>query len=665
LKLFEENRSELLKKLSEIKNLRKELSCLQSEVENAEKSYKLSKINRILELIKAKEKQIANLNMPFHEARFIIERLTSEKKEVENHLTKVRELQNIVDSANKNILPISLSEVNELNLKLSEKENLESNISELNCLSKSQDLEDKICDLKQSTQLFDMFGADFYHELSSAFNEYKKFKADLEQFKEKEVSLEISSKTTESKILSDKEKLDKISADFKTGKSRTVFFEIANLFIMIASLCAGIFMNIPAIPVTYAVLFAVFCGCGWLYLKNIKKNMNLAADNVRDLQKDYDEKCMRELSDNQAKISNALISAGNIESSVQKKLSGRVEAEKASLAEVEKIISEMLRLKNCSSVQDYYEKYAEFQSNSKIQTSYREALKEFKNIESDFINDVSKYFKARDFSEAVLWLKNSALRNYEIETLEREIKLELSALGLENSGKEFLSEYAESLRSEINEKTKLSLAELEEARKIIGFLKNLGLEEKYIEIQKGIKNPTENTENLSRTLSDQKAKLSDMKIYLESLQVALSAIEESSDELRKNFNPELNARASEIFSCLTDGKYNRLHVGKDYGILVNNDMIDRGCDNFSSGTVDQAYLALRIAVSEMISDKDRPPLILDDIFMQYDNSRLNNALEFLKEYSLNKSGCQVIIFTCHKHVADSALNKNLMVSYAE
>jgi uncharacterized protein YhaN len=105
---------------------------------------------------------------------------------------------------------------------------------------------------------------------------------------------------------------------------------------------------------------------------------------------------------------------------------------------------------------------------------------------------------------------------------------------------------------------------------------------------------------------------------------------------------------------------------KDYGILIDNDTIDRSCDDFSSGPIDQAYLSLRIAISELISAETRAPIILDDVFMQYDDNRISKALEFLKDYSLKIQGsCHIIIFTCHKHIADMASAKGISLIDAD
>lgn len=53
-------------------------------------------------------------------------------------------------------------------------------------------------------------------------------------------------------------------------------------------------------------------------------------------------------------------------------------------------------------------------------------------------------------------------------------------------------------------------------------------------------------------------------------------------------------------------------------------------DQVSSGTMDQIYLALRLAAAKLIQDgKQEMPLIFDDSFVLYDDERLRTALKWL------------------------------------
>ena len=63
----------------------------------------------------------------------------------------------------------------------------------------------------------------------------------------------------------------------------------------------------------------------------------------------------------------------------------------------------------------------------------------------------------------------------------------------------------------------------------------------------------------------------------------------------------------------------------------------------SDGTVDQLYLALRLAVAQVLTPE--APLILDDALTRFDDERMGRALGVLEELGEKK---QVILFTCQE-----------------
>ena len=73
----------------------------------------------------------------------------------------------------------------------------------------------------------------------------------------------------------------------------------------------------------------------------------------------------------------------------------------------------------------------------------------------------------------------------------------------------------------------------------------------------------------------------------------------------------------------------------------------------SDGTVDQLYLALRLAVAEELT-KDAP-LVLDDAFVRFDDTRLKAAMEVLRETAETK---QVILFTCQSREKNALEGEN-------
>ena len=81
----------------------------------------------------------------------------------------------------------------------------------------------------------------------------------------------------------------------------------------------------------------------------------------------------------------------------------------------------------------------------------------------------------------------------------------------------------------------------------------------------------------------------------------------------------------------------------------------------SLGTAGQAYFALRLALANLIGQESSPlPILLDDSFSEYDDTRALVAIKFLKEQSENS---QIILFTCHSGIADMAKNLDSDIKY--
>lgn len=143
--------------------------------------------------------------------------------------------------------------------------------------------------------------------------------------------------------------------------------------------------------------------------------------------------------------------------------------------------------------------------------------------------------------------------------------------------------------------------------------------------------------------------------YFECLKLASEGLADAFGLVRRDFGSVIEKRAIELFSELTNQKYTDITVSKNFDMrLTGNDTLSsKEIDYLSRGAFDQAYFSLRLALSELMSQSDGSlPILLDDVFSQYDDKRLETAINFLTSYSKEN---QVIFFTCHKQV--EALSK--------
>lgn len=118
---------------------------------------------------------------------------------------------------------------------------------------------------------------------------------------------------------------------------------------------------------------------------------------------------------------------------------------------------------------------------------------------------------------------------------------------------------------------------------------------------------------------------------------------EARQELQRRFAPRIAKRAQELLSAMTGGRYDRLTLGADFSLQAGAASEDTLHDAWwrSDGTVDQLYLALRLAVAEELTPE--APVILDDALVRFDDKRLKAALEILQQEAETK---QVLLFTC-------------------
>jgi exonuclease SbcC len=139
---------------------------------------------------------------------------------------------------------------------------------------------------------------------------------------------------------------------------------------------------------------------------------------------------------------------------------------------------------------------------------------------------------------------------------------------------------------------------------------------------------------------------------LNTINLTEELLKESFQELQQSFGTRLNELTGMILKEITGGKYDKVFVGDDYSIklIEPEGKSIKDASYLSRGTYDQVYLALRLAISEIILKEKRSyPLIFDDAFIQYDKNRVINTLNYLSEFGERH---QSIIFTCQSREID-------------
>jgi uncharacterized protein YhaN len=133
------------------------------------------------------------------------------------------------------------------------------------------------------------------------------------------------------------------------------------------------------------------------------------------------------------------------------------------------------------------------------------------------------------------------------------------------------------------------------------------------------------------------------------LEIARQTVLEVSQAVQREFSPFLNQHIEQTISSLTAGRYLASKIDHDLNIkvVVPETGEVKEISSLSLGTVDQFYLGLRLALADLIGVKF--PLVLDDAFVQYDDLRLQEALQLLVNLATER---QIILFSCHKREKD-------------
>lgn len=130
---------------------------------------------------------------------------------------------------------------------------------------------------------------------------------------------------------------------------------------------------------------------------------------------------------------------------------------------------------------------------------------------------------------------------------------------------------------------------------------------------------------------------------IKALELAAGEIQRIARELCEEMEDELNAKVSGWVSKITAGRYDSIRVDADGKLMIETDGKELPPEALSRGTLEQIYLALRIAVGDIVSKEEQMPIFLDETFAMYDDTRLTGTLK-----ALAAEQKQIFIFTCQK-----------------
>lgn len=144
------------------------------------------------------------------------------------------------------------------------------------------------------------------------------------------------------------------------------------------------------------------------------------------------------------------------------------------------------------------------------------------------------------------------------------------------------------------------------------------------------------------------------------INLAINTINEVSAEIHGDLGYLINDNISDIVSKITNGKYQDVYLDENLHVMVRDNDNFVGIEYLSAGTMEQIYLAVRLSVARLLC-RDKMPLIIDDIFANYDEPRLINTLDCLKTIDTE----QIILMTSNPHIGDMLDDLDMDYNYVE
>ncbi|GIM46789.1 hypothetical protein DNHGIG_23380 [Collibacillus ludicampi] len=140
--------------------------------------------------------------------------------------------------------------------------------------------------------------------------------------------------------------------------------------------------------------------------------------------------------------------------------------------------------------------------------------------------------------------------------------------------------------------------------------------------------------------------------------IARALLQEAKERYEREKQPSVLRKASVAFQTITQGQFR--HIWSPYheqqqievetaeGRRLELQMLSRG-------TAEQLYLSMRIAlIQEMAEQGIELPVVMDDIFVNFDPMRLRSSLAALRELAKTH---QILFFTCHPHMASQMVQE--------
>jgi uncharacterized protein YhaN len=159
---------------------------------------------------------------------------------------------------------------------------------------------------------------------------------------------------------------------------------------------------------------------------------------------------------------------------------------------------------------------------------------------------------------------------------------------------------------------------------------------------------------LQEELESLRAQLADLAREYRVVSTAKALVSETLRAYVRDRQPAVLANGSQAFAAVTSGRYTRVEQDGEGAlesvVVIRRDGSRLTPDQLSTGTQQQLYLSIRLALADMSAgNAESLPMIMDDCLVNFDPQRAAAVAGLLAERS---AGGQCLLFTCHPETAE-------------
>lgn len=147
------------------------------------------------------------------------------------------------------------------------------------------------------------------------------------------------------------------------------------------------------------------------------------------------------------------------------------------------------------------------------------------------------------------------------------------------------------------------------------------------------------------SLPEEKDNLAKLKKDYEIISKTLKALTNAEESLKRRYISPVENQFKKYSQSLENALGEEIEMDTDFNVSFIRDGKRSGAEYLSSGEMTLCALAYRLAITDNIFEgKEKPFLILDDIFADLDETHIHMAKKFMESLSQNE---QILYFTCH------------------